>query len=88
MRLTTALALTSLMVLSTPVFAQSVGAPGATGDCAACSGHNPPGGEGYGTGDTPEYYGAPPERRLHEGRASAEESFGSSRQPSGGTNQY
>ena len=87
MRLTAALALMSLMALSTPVFAQSVGAPGATGGCEACSGHNPPGGEGYGTGDAPEYYGATPQRRVHEGRASAE-SFGSSSQPYGGTNQY
>jgi hypothetical protein len=77
MRLTAALALTSLMALSTPVFAQSAGAPGATGDCLACSGHNPPGGEGYGTGYAPESYGAAPQRRLHEGRASAE-SYGSS----------
>jgi hypothetical protein len=86
MRLTAALALSSLMALSTPVFAQSAGAPGATGDCQACSGHNPPGGEGYGTGYAPEYYGAPPQGRLHEGRASAE-TDGSSSQPYGWTNQ-
>jgi hypothetical protein len=87
MRLTAALALTTLMALSTPVFAQSAGAPGATGDCQACSGHNPPGGEGYGTGYAPEYYGAPPQGRLHEGRASAE-TYGSTSQPYGGINQY
>jgi hypothetical protein len=87
MRLTAAIALTSLLALSAPAFAQSAGAPGATGDCLPCAGHNPPGGEGYQTGYAPEYYGAPPHRRLHEGRASAER-YGSPDQYQGGSGAY
>jgi hypothetical protein len=87
MRLTAALALTSLMALSTPVFAQSAGAPGAAGVCLACSGHNPPGGEGYETGYAPEHYGASSEHRVHDGRASAEPNDFSS-QIYEGTNQH
>ena len=87
MRLTAALALTSLMAFSAPVFAQSAGAPGATGDCPSCVGHNPPGGEGYNTGYAPQSYVARPHRRLHEGRASAEQ-YAAPNQPSGGNGQY
>jgi hypothetical protein len=65
MRTTLALALTSLLALSAPAFAQTPGSPGATGTGLTGSGTNPPGSGAVHPGD-PDYRNG-----MSEGRAAA-----------------